>query len=156
MKVKLFIVTIITVLLQPIIFSWMITEAAELPVTSQFGWRYHPIDGMYKFHTGVDLGYNYGDDVPALFSGHVVSAGDMSDGYGLQVMLYHPENNTYTKYCHLSSIYINMGDWVYQGQIIAAVGSSGYSTAPHLHLEYIICNAEGIYEFADPMQLWSI
>lgn len=129
-------------------------EAHDLPVTSPFGWRYHPIDGQYKFHTGVDLGYGYGDGVSALFYGQVVAAGDYGDGYGYQVMLYHPETDTYTKYCHLGSVYVAVGDCVEQGHIIGSVGSSGYSTGPHLHLEYIVRGAGGQYEFADPLQLW--
>jgi len=129
-------------------------EAEELPITSNFGWRYHPIDGQYKFHCGVDLGYEYGASVPALFPGQVVTAGDYGDGYGMQVMLYHPDYDTYTKYCHLSNIYVVVGDYVQQGNIIASVGSSGYSTGPHLHLEYIIRGPES-YEYADPLQIWS-
>lgn len=132
-----------------------IQASAELPVTSSFGWRYHPVDGQYKFHTGIDLGYSYGDNVPALFPGQVVAAGDYGDGYGNQVMLYHQYDNTYTKYCHLSYICVAQGEYVNQGQIIGNVGSSGYSTGPHLHLEYIICSSGGGYEFADPMALWT-
>lgn len=131
-----------------------IAEAGEMPVTSSFGWRYHPIDGEYRFHCGVDLGYDYGDSVPALFAGVVVAAGDYADGYGLQVMLYHADSDTYTKYCHLSDIYVVVGDYVKQGRVIASVGSTGYSTGPHLHLEYIVHNPNGNYEYADPLQLW--
>lgn len=138
-------------------FSHMATSAAaerELPVTSPFGWRYHPIDGEYKFHCGIDLGYEYGDGVPALFSGYVADAGDHGDGYGMQVMLYHPGHDTYTKYCHLSNIFVATGDYVQQGSIIATVGSSGYATGPHLHLEYIVHGMEA-YEYADPLEIWS-
>lgn len=133
--------------------TWQVATAQELPVTSPFGWRYHPIDGEYKFHCGVDLGYDYGDSVPALFAGEVIAAGDYGDGYGMQVMLYHPDSDTYTKYCHLSKIYVVVGDYVQQGSIVASVGSSGYSTGPHLHLEYIVHGPEN-YEYANPLQLW--
>ena len=68
-----------------------IASAADLPVTSDFGWRIHPIYGTWKFHAGVDLGYDYGAAVPALFDGVVVQAGDYEDGYGNQVLLYHAD-----------------------------------------------------------------
>ena len=80
-----------------------VSEAADLPVTSPFGWRVHPISGTWKFHSGVDLGYEYGTVVPALFDGTVVEEGDFSDGYGNHVTLYHQDYDTYTKYCHLSA-----------------------------------------------------
>lgn len=132
-----------------------VSEAADLPVTSPFGWREHPITGEWKFHSGVDLGYDYGTIVPALFSGTVVEEGNFSDGYGNHVTLYHPDYNTYTKYCHLAEIYVETGQAVVQGQGIGAVGSTGNSTGPHLHLEYIVWNPDtGEYEFADPLTLW--
>lgn len=65
------------------------TEAQELPVTSPFGWRIHPQTGDWRFHTGVDLGYEYGTGIAALFDGVVVQSGDFGDGYGMQVLLYH-------------------------------------------------------------------
>ena len=127
----------------------------DMPVTSPFGWRVHPITGTWKFHCGVDLGYDYGTDVPALFDGVVVSAGNSGDGYGNQVTLYHPASDCYTKYCHLSAIYVSFGEPVYQSQFIGAVGSTGNSTGPHLHLEYIVKNPQtDHYEFADPLMLW--
>ena len=55
-----------------------VSEAADLPVTSPFGWRVHPISGTWKFHSGVDLGYEYGTVVPAFFDGTVVEEGDFS------------------------------------------------------------------------------
>ena len=64
--------------------------AAELPITSPFGWRVHPITGAWRFHTGIDLGYDYGTPIPAMFDGIVLAAGDFGDGYGNQVVLYHP------------------------------------------------------------------
>ena len=130
-------------------------HAADLPVTSPFGWRIHPISGTWKFHSGVDLGYSYGTPVPAMFAGTVVDAGNHNDGYGNQVTLYHGAWDCYTKYAHLSAIYVRVGEEVPQGRTIGAVGSTGNSTGPHLHLEYIIKNQNtGQYEFTDPMILW--
>lgn len=128
-------------------------EAAYLPVTSPFGWRIHPISGTWKFHSGVDLGYEYGAYIGAVFDGQVVSVGDFGDGYGNQVMLYHPAIDAYTRYAHCSVIHVVQGQTVIAGQAIAQVGSTGYSTGPHLHLEYII-NVGGVYQYTDPLSLW--
>ena len=85
----------------------------------------------------------------------VVEEGDFSDGYGNHVTLYHQDYDTYTKYCHLSAIYVETGQYVQQGEAIGAVGSTGYSTGPHLHLEYIVRNPDtGEYEYTDPLSLW--
>lgn len=132
-----------------------VAHAADLPVTSPFGWRVHPITGEYKFHAGVDLSYEYGTQVPALFDGEVVQSGNFSDGYGNQVLLYHPSGDFYTRYGHLSSVYAETGSEVMQGEAIGAVGSTGNSTGPHLHLELIVKNLDtGNYEYTDPLQLW--
>ena len=129
-------------------------QAADLPVTSPFGWRIHPITGEWKFHSGVDLGYNYGTFVPALFDGTVVQAGDFDDGYGNQVLIYHNAIDAYTRYGHMSALYVSAGDYVSAGQTIGAVGSTGNSTGPHLHLEYIVRAADGGFEYTDPLILW--
>ena len=130
-----------------------ICHAADLPVTSPFGWRVHPISGEYSFHTGVDLGYAYGTGVLALFDGVAIKAGDYGDGYGNQVLLYHGESDCYTRYAHLSIVYISSGQSVMQGQVIGLVGATGNATGPHLHLEYIVSNISG-YEYRDPLTLW--
>ena len=127
--------------------------AVKLPITSHFGWRIHPITGEYKFHSGLDLGYDYGTVVGALFSGIIVTAGNYHDGYGNQVLIYHSENNTYTRYAHLQKVYVNVDNHVNQGDAIGEVGSTGNSTGPHLHLEYIVFNGYR-YEYADPLTLW--
>ena len=128
--------------------------AADLPVTSPFGWRVHPITGTWKFHTGVDLGYEAGSGVPALGDGQVVQCGNFDDGYGNQVMLYHAAVDAYTRYAHLSAIYVNGGDYVGQGQVIGAVGATGNVTGPHLHLEYIARGEDGSYQYMNPLDLW--
>lgn len=128
--------------------------AESLPVTSPFGWRIHPISGTWKFHSGVDLGYEYGTPVNVLFPGQVIQAGNYDDGYGNQVLVYHPDYNTYTRYCHMCEVTVNVGDYVESGTIIGYVGSTGYSTGPHLHLEYIISDGSGGYVYADPLSLW--
>ena len=130
-------------------------SAHPLPVTSDFGWRLHPVTGDYRFHSGVDLGYEEGTTVPALFDGISVIAGDMSDGYGYQVLLYHQATDTYTRYAHLSAVYTTAGENVHAGQVIGTVGSTGRSTGPHLHLEYIARSpSTGLYEYYHPVLLW--
>lgn len=151
MKKYLIKIWIVSVLLLGIAAT---TFAADFPVTSPFGWRIHPITGEWKFHTGVDLGYADGTPIPALFDGSVVSSGNFSDGYGNQVLLYHPQIDAYTRYAHCSALYVNPGDSVYAGQIIALVGATGNATGPHLHLEYIIRSTDGGYEYTNPLVLW--
>lgn len=128
--------------------------AEDLPVTSPFGWRNDPYTGAWKFHAGVDLGYALDSQIPALFDGVVSSAGNFSDGYGNQVLLYHPQIDAYTRYAHCDVIYVNTDQQVAAGEIIALVGSTGRSTGPHLHLEYIIRSEDGGYEYTDPLILW--
>lgn len=129
------------------------TFANDLPVTSQFGWREHPISGGEKFHSGVDLAYDEGTPIPALFEGDVIFA-DEYGGYGNIVYLYHAETNTYTGYGHCSSFNCVVGQHVQAGDIIAFVGSTGYSTGPHLHLEYIFENENGVWQYGNPLELW--
>ena len=135
------------------VYLTAICYAADLPVTSPFGWRIHPITGEYSFHTGVDLGYDYGMEIFALWSGIVLQAGDYGDGYGNQVLLYHGDSDCYTRYAHLSAVYLSPGQLVVQGQMIGTVGATGNATGPHLHLEYIVPSTNG-YEYRDPLLLW--
>jgi len=128
--------------------------AHNLPVTSSFGWRYHPVTGKYSFHTGVDLGYEEGIPIIALFDGQVMQAGDYGDGYGGQVLLYHSSNDTYTRYAHMSQVTVSIGQAVSQGATIGLVGHTGTATGSHLHLEYIVRDANGVYQYVDPLILW--
>ena len=129
-------------------------HAADLPVTSAFGWRVHPISGEWKFHTGVDLGYAEGTPIPALFDGIVIQSGDYGDGFGNQVLLYHPAYDTYTRYAHMSDVYVSVNQYITQGTVIGLVGATGYVTGAHLHLEYIVRGVDGDYVYADPLVLW--
>ena len=129
-------------------------EAVDFPVTSPFGWRIHPISGEWKFHAGVDLGYEYGSYIGALFDGQIVIADNLGDGYGNQVLIYHPAIDSYTRYAHCSTLHVTAGQFVNAGQVIAQVGSTGYSTGPHLHLEYIV-KIDGVYQYTNPLSLWN-
>ena len=137
-----------------VIFSFS-SKSFAVPVTSDFGWRIHPISGEWKFHAGVDLGYEYGTVVGALFDGMIMQAGNYSDGYGNQVLIYHSQIDSYTRYCHLDSVTVSIYQQVSAGSLIGYVGSTGYSTGPHLHLEYIVPDGGGGYVYADPLILWN-
>ena len=128
-------------------------QAANFPVTSPFGWRVHPISGEWKFHSGVDLGFEYGAGIVALFDGEVIIADNLGDCYGNQVLLYHPMIDAYTRYAHCDRLFVNVGYQVKAGDIIATVGSTGYATGPHLHLEYMP-KVDGQYIYTNPLILW--
>jgi murein DD-endopeptidase MepM/ murein hydrolase activator NlpD len=103
------------------------------PVTSNFGWRTHPILGTERFHAGIDFGADYGSLIYASEQGRVIYA-DWYGGYGNAVIIDHGNGMT-TLYAHCSDLYVKDGDVVVKGQPIAAVGSTGFSTGPHLHFE---------------------
>ncbi|MGB3495463.1 MAG: peptidoglycan DD-metalloendopeptidase family protein [Elainellaceae cyanobacterium] len=102
-------------------------------ITSRFGNRVHPILGYRRFHSGIDFGASYGTIIRAADSGQVIFAG-WYGGYGRAVIVNHGGGIT-TLYAHSSRLLVSEGATVEQGQAIAAVGSSGLSTGPHLHFE---------------------
>lgn len=102
-------------------------------VTSSFGWRMHPILGYQRFHSGIDFGADYGTLIQAADSGTVIFAG-WYGGYGNAVIIDHGNGLT-TLYAHTSEFYVVEGQGVQRGQAIAAIGSTGLSTGPHLHFE---------------------
>jgi len=102
-------------------------------VTSRFGWRVHPIFGGREFHTGVDIATRYGSPVVAARAGVVRFVGWKS-GYGRIIVIAHG-GGIETAYSHLSAALVNPGQRVAQGQMIGRIGSSGWSTGPHLFFE---------------------
>lgn len=102
-------------------------------ITSPFGMRTHPITGVFKLHTGVDIGAPYGANFIAANDGLVTYAGE-NRAYGKMVIIDHGGGIT-TLYAHGSEILVNVGDTVYQGTPVLKVGSTGYSTGPHAHFE---------------------
>jgi len=102
-------------------------------ITSGFGWRRHPILGYSRFHAGIDFGASYGSTIRAADSGTVIFAG-WYGGYGYTVVINHG-GSIATLYGHTSKLYVREGQTVQQGEAIAAVGSTGLSTGPHLHFE---------------------
>ena len=102
-------------------------------VTSGFGWRMHPVLGYERFHSGLDIGADYGTTIHAADRGTVIFAG-WYGGYGNAVIIDHGGNIT-TLYAHTSELYVVEGQNIQRGQAIASVGSTGLSTGPHLHFE---------------------
>jgi len=111
-------------------------NAAKMPpgaVSSGFGMRHHPIDGVEKFHTGIDLRGKEGTPILAAADGVVRSAGTRG-GYGNAVEIDHG-NGVSTLYGHASELGVKPGDHVQKGQEIGEVGMTGKATGPHLHFE---------------------
>ena len=103
------------------------------PITSEFGWRTHPIFGTQRYHSGLDIGGDYGLPIAAAASGTVIHAGWIS-GYGYTVIIDHGGGIT-TLYGHNESLLVGEGESVSQGQTIALCGSTGNSPGPHCHFE---------------------
>lgn len=102
-------------------------------ITSYFGTRIHPILRFARFHAGVDIGAGWGTPIVAAGDGQVVGAG-WAGGYGRQVRIAHG-GGTVSSYSHMSNYAVSPGSYVRRGQVIGYVGSSGFSTGPHLHFE---------------------
>lgn len=102
-------------------------------ITSKFGYRTNPVSGKYGFHTGLDLAADEGTPVAASFYGKIKETGS-SDVWGNYILMEHSEDFS-TYYCHLSEIYVKEGAVIRQGETIGLVGSTGWSTGPHLHFE---------------------
>ena len=114
----------------------MFPLARSMPISSNYGWRIHPIHGNRRFHSGTDFTAPEGTPVVATKSGRVVLA-DYTSGYGLIIGLRHNERHE-SRYAHLSQIHVKPGQWVEQGTVIGRVGNTGLSTGPHLHFEWRI------------------
>ncbi|MBR6424643.1 MAG: peptidoglycan DD-metalloendopeptidase family protein [Oscillospiraceae bacterium] len=105
-------------------------------VTDPFGNRYHPVDKVWKFHSGVDLAASSGTSVYASKAGTVYKA-DYGQVNGNYIKIRHADG-TETFYLHLSAFSVKEGDYVTQGQKIGEVGSTGKSTGPHLHFQIMV------------------
>jgi murein DD-endopeptidase MepM/ murein hydrolase activator NlpD len=102
-------------------------------IRSEFGMRRDPINGRMRLHQGIDIAAVRGTPIEAAASGTVVFAG-RNKGYGNMVLIEHADGRR-TLYAHAQSLFVKAGDRVTAGQTIAAVGSTGHSTGPHLHFE---------------------
>ncbi|MBC7545184.1 MAG: peptidoglycan DD-metalloendopeptidase family protein [Candidatus Sericytochromatia bacterium] len=110
-------------------FSWPVVG----PITSSFGYRTHPIFKRQIFHSGLDIGVGQGVPIRAADGGRVVEAG-WRGGYGKCIIVDHG-GGLATLYGHCSATNVSAGQMVTKGQIIGAVGMTGYATGPHLHFE---------------------
>lgn len=108
-------------------------------ITSPFGERIHPVDGGTKFHYGIDIsGPNaQGSPIIAIADGEVIEANHTNGAAGYNVKIRHTldDYEWQSRYCHMAQIEVKVGDKVDQGDVIGAVGNTGKSTGPHLHLE---------------------
>ncbi len=102
-------------------------------ITSPQGYRVHPIFGTTIYHSGMDIGVDYGTPIHAADSGTVIYSGWIS-GYGNAVIIDHG-NGMETLYGHNQSLYVSEGQNVSKGEVIAGAGSTGNSTGPHCHFE---------------------
>lgn len=102
-------------------------------ITSCFGYRVHPIFGTTKYHAGVDVAANSGAAIGSAAAG-TVGIAEYSSSYGYYVVVYHADGNS-TLYAHMSSMAVSVGQSVSRGQTLGYVGSTGWSTGPHLHFE---------------------
>lgn len=100
-------------------------------ISDEYGDRIHPTLGVPQFHNGVDLAAPNGSPILAAYDGEVVAAA-YSGTMGNYIMIDHGDS-LYTIYMHASALYVSKGDLVARGEQIAAVGSTGRSTGPHLH-----------------------
>ena len=111
----------------------LVAWPADGDKTSGFGPRVHPIFGSVRQHNGIDLDGDTGDRVRAARSGEVILAGEKG-GFGNTIVIYHGLGYS-TLYAHLSRIEVSVGQNVASGDRIGAIGSTGWSTGPHLHFE---------------------
>ncbi|HUQ40816.1 MAG TPA: peptidoglycan DD-metalloendopeptidase family protein [Acidimicrobiales bacterium] len=102
-------------------------------ITSRFGPRVHPIYGTVRNHAGIDMRGAYGTPIRAAGNGVVVAA-DARGGYGNATIVDHG-NGLATLYGHQSQMFVTAGQQVAAGAVIGLVGSTGFSTGPHLHFE---------------------
>lgn len=109
-------------------------------LSSDFGYREHPVEGEERFHYGVDLAAGTGTEVDCFADGHVTAVGE-SSSYGRYCIVAH-EGGYSTLYAHCSRVVVSSGTEVTRGQKIAEVGETGMATGPHLHFEL---QRDGVY-----------
>jgi murein DD-endopeptidase MepM/ murein hydrolase activator NlpD len=113
----------------PVSFMWPVRG----PITSPFGMRTDPVTGRYALHSGIDIGVDYGTPIRAAADGLIIFAG-WYGGYGNLITVDNGDGYS-TLYAHCSAMYVNLNQRVQRGQVIGAVGATGYATGPHLHFE---------------------
>jgi murein DD-endopeptidase MepM/ murein hydrolase activator NlpD len=104
-------------------------------ITSHYGIRMHPIKKIKKLHTGIDIKASIGTEIVAPSDGTITDAG-FDRAYGFYIEIKH-DNEYSTRYHHLSEISVTKYQKISKGKLIGKVGSTGLSTAPHLHYEVL-------------------
>lgn len=117
------------------LYSYSENLPSEGIVTSRFGERLHPLTGKWSFHNGIDIATPAGSPVRAVRDGEVIFSGYV-EGYGNLVVIDHGDGLV-TRYGHNRRNLVKEGDSVNKGDIIAEVGSTGFSTGSHLHFEVL-------------------
>jgi murein DD-endopeptidase MepM/ murein hydrolase activator NlpD len=103
-------------------------------ISKYFGQNEDPFTGQYYIHKGIDLStYRYGDLIVATADGQVVTM-DYDSGFGYYIIIKH-KHGFYTRYAHMQSYKVSMGQRVQQGEVIGYIGNTGRSTGPHVHYE---------------------
>jgi murein DD-endopeptidase MepM/ murein hydrolase activator NlpD len=123
-------------------------------ITSQYGWRQLPGDLHRTFHWGIDIAADLGTALRAVQDGTVTFAyEDLLNGGGKMVSITTQlaTGKQVIKYGHLHRIFVKRGDIVSRGQVIGLVGSTGFSTGPHLHLEILTILSSGDTTYHDPI-----
>lgn len=138
---KICIIILLVILLFPVqAFAKTLQGPVLGNVSSLYGIRNHPVYGFSKFHQGLDIAAPYGAPVYAMQDGIVLKSGRQG-GLGLAVTIDHyyvdlpAIPRVQTMYGHCSALWVQAGQYVRRGQIIAYVGSTGISTGPHLHFQ---------------------
>lgn len=119
------------------VMIWPTLESSY--ITSPYGSRLHPIQGVIKNHDGIDIGGSTGDPVYAAADGIIIYSAFNTGGYGNMVMIDHGLNSEGVKivtlYAHGDKLLKSVGETVKQGDVIMEMGSTGNSTGPHVHFE---------------------
>lgn len=128
-------------------FLWPL-PGKHTKVSSGFGWRIHPVTGKQQFHQGIDIPAPYGTEIYAVNDGTVIECSyNYADGYYITVS---HGGGIASFYSHISKYSVAVGDKVKRGQVIANVGTSGYTTGAHLNLNVYKNNAA-----VDPLEFFN-
>lgn len=128
-------------------FAWPLKGYSR--ISSYFGMRTHPITGVYKLHTGIDIPAPKGTPITSANYGTVIRA-KYSTAYGNYVMVDHGGGRV-TLYAHMSKMSVKVGQEVAKGEKLGEVGTTGYSTGNHLHFEIIING-----EYVNPLKYFTL
>lgn len=109
------------------------TRSGAVLITSPFGWRVHPVTGVWKFHAGIDIASPRSTPIRSILPGVVAFSGPYQN-YGNTVVVEHGPKH-YTLYAHMDQTLVTPGQRVQQGDHLGLVGATGMATGPHLHFE---------------------